>query len=159
MWGGDRQWATPTNVSACSPPLRLRTPESMSVCLSLPLPPPTTPLICSRQLPDGSVVAAGGAQQSQQGGSTVKVQCSSCPGAPVEHVYLIEWGGSSMLDWECDGVCMHVCVCVCVCACECVCVCTHVQASGRVSSRPCGGAKSIGTEANENLPGKHLPLI
>ena len=64
-----------------------------------------------------------------------------------------------MLDWECDGVCMHVCVCVCVCACECVCVCTHVQASGRVSSRPCGGAKSIGTEANENLPGKHLPLI
>ena len=87
LWGGDRQWATPSNVSAWSLPLRLRTPKSVSVCPSphllplpspppspltsslspylLPLPsPPPSPLTSSRQLPDGTVVAAGGAQQS-----------------------------------------------------------------------------------------------
>ena len=51
LWGGDRQWATPSNVSAWSLPLRLRTPESVSVCPSphlLPLPsPPPSPLTSS----------------------------------------------------------------------------------------------------------------
>ena len=57
VWGGDKQWATPTNVSAGALPQEAE--ALVSVCLSL----------STLQLPDGAVAAAGGVEQGQQGDS------------------------------------------------------------------------------------------
>ena len=57
VWGGDKQWATPTNVSARDLPQEAE--ALLSVCLSL----------ATLQLSDGAVATEGGVEQGQQGDS------------------------------------------------------------------------------------------